>query len=167
GQNVAVEHRWAGRQYDRLPDLAAEMVHRQVAVIVGNSPPALAAKKATSTVPIVFFSGADPVKLGLVASFNRPGGNATGVFFFTSQLGPKRLGLLLELVPKASVIAVLLDAKYIDVEAQQKDAADAGRTLGRRLEVLKIQNEEGFEPAFAKIGQLGVGAMVVSASPYF
>jgi len=100
GQNVTVEYRWVGRQYDRLPAFAAEMVHRQAAVIVGNSPPALAAKKATSTIPIVFFSGTDPVKLGLVASFNRPGGNATGVSFWSSALEAKRLGLLHELLPQ-------------------------------------------------------------------
>jgi putative ABC transport system substrate-binding protein len=125
GQNVAVEHRWSGGQYDRLSGLAAELVNRQVAVIVGNTPPAIAAKTATSAIPIVFFTGADPVKLGLVASFSRPGGNATGVSFWGASLEAKRLGLLHELVPQATVIAALVN--FLTTADQLKDLQEAAR----------------------------------------
>jgi putative ABC transport system substrate-binding protein len=113
GQNVAVEYRDAGSQYEQLPALVAEFVNRQTAVIVGTSPVALAAKKATSTIPIVFLTGSDPVKLGLVASFNRPGGNATGVTILSAATETKRLGLLRELLPKAKIIAVLADPNFL------------------------------------------------------
>jgi putative ABC transport system substrate-binding protein len=112
-------------KYERLSALAAEMVHRQVAVIVVNSPPAVAAKTATSTIPIVFFSGTDPVKLGLVASFNRPGGNATGVSFWTTALEAKRLGLMHELLPQATVIAALVDPNFLTTASQLKDLQEA------------------------------------------
>jgi putative ABC transport system substrate-binding protein len=128
GQNVAVEYRWPGGQYDRLPGLAAELVQRQVAVIVGNTPPAMAAKTATSAIPIVFFTGADPVKLGLVASFNRPGGNATGVSFWSAALEAKRLGLLHELLPQATVIAALVDPNFLTAASQLNDLQDAARS---------------------------------------
>jgi putative tryptophan/tyrosine transport system substrate-binding protein len=167
GQNVAVEHRWAGRQYDRLPALAAEMVHRRVAVIVGNSPPAMAAKTATSTIPIVFFSGTDPVKLGLVASFNRPGGNATGVSFWSAALEAKRLGLLHELLPQATVIAALVDPNFLTTAGQMEDLQNAARALGKEIQVLRASTESELDNGFATLAQKRPDALIVAAAPFF
>jgi putative ABC transport system substrate-binding protein len=167
GQNVAVEHRWVGRQYDRLPDLAAEMVRRQVAVIVGNTPPALAAKTATSTISIVFFSGTDPVKLGLVASFNRPGGNATGVSFWSAALEAKRLGLLNELLPQATVIAALVDPNFLTTAGQLEDLQNAARALGKQIQVLRASTESELDNGFATLAQQRPDALIVAAAPFF
>jgi putative tryptophan/tyrosine transport system substrate-binding protein len=167
GQNVAVEYRWAGRQYDRLPAFVAEMVHRQVAVIVGNSPPAMAAKTATSTTPIVFFSGTDPVKLGLVASFNRPGGNATGVSFWSAALEAKRLGLLHELLPQATVIAALVDPNFLTTAGQLEDLQNAGRSLGKQIQVLPASTESELDNSFATLAQQRPDALIVASAPFF
>jgi putative tryptophan/tyrosine transport system substrate-binding protein len=167
GQNVTVEYRWVGRQYDRLSTFAAEMVHRQVAVIVGNSPPALAAKKVTSTIPIVFWSGTDPVKLGLVASFNRPGGNATGVSFWSSALEAKRLGLLHELLPQATVIAALVDPNFLTTADQLEDLQNAARAVGKQLRVLRVSTEKELDDGFATFAQQRPDALIVAATPFF
>ena len=167
GQNVTVEYRWVGRQYDCLSTFAAEMVHRQVAVIVGNSPPALAAKKATSTIPIVFWSGTDPVKLGLVASFNRPGGNATGVSFWSSALEAKRLGLLHELLPQATVIAALVDPNFLTTADQLEDLQNAARAVGKQLQVLRVSTEKELDDGFATFAQQRPDALIVAATPFF
>jgi len=167
GQNVTVEYRWVGRQYDRLPAIAAEMVHRQVAVIVGNTPPALAAKKATSTIPIVFFSGTDPVKLGLVASFNRPGGNATGVSFWSAALEAKRLGLLHELLPQATVIAALVDPNFLTTAGQLEDLQNAARAVGKQIRVLRVSTEKELDNGFATFAQQRPDALIVAAAPFF
>ena len=167
GQNVAVEHRWVGRQYDRLPAFAAEMVRRQVAVIVGNTPPALAAKTATSTIPIVFFSGTDPVKLGLVASFNRPGGNATGVSFWSAALEAKRLGLLHELLPQATTIAALVDPNFLTTTGQLEDLQNAARALGKQIHILRASTESELDNGFATLAQQRPDALIVAASPFF
>jgi len=165
GQNVAVEYRWAGRQY--APAFAAEMVHRQVAVIVGNTPPAMAAKTATSTIPIVFFSGTDPVKLGLVASFNRPGGNATGVSFWSAALEAKRLGLLHELLPQATVIAALVDPNFLTTAGQLEDLQNAARTLGKQIQILRASTESELDNGFATLAQQRPDALIVAAAPFF
>jgi putative ABC transport system substrate-binding protein len=167
GQNVAVEHRWVGRQYDRLPAFAAEMVRRQVAVIVGNTPPALAAKTATSTIPIVFFSGTDPVKLGLVASFNRPGGNATGVSFWSAALEAKRLGLLHELLPQATTIAALVDPNFLTTTGQLEDLQNAARALGKQIHILRASTESELDNGFATLAQQRPDALIVAAAPFF
>jgi putative tryptophan/tyrosine transport system substrate-binding protein len=167
GQNVAVEYRWPGRQYDRLPAFAAEMVHRQVAAIIGNSPPAMAAKTATSTIPIVFFSGTDPVKLGLVASFNRPGGNATGVSFWSAALEAKRLGLLHELLPQATVIAALVDPSFLTTAGQLEDLQNAVRALGKQIQVLRASTESELHDGFATLARQRPDALIVTAAPFF
>jgi len=167
GQNVAVEYRWPGGQYDRLPGLAAELVQRQVAVIVGNTPPAMAAKTATSAIPIVFFTGADPVKLGLVASFNRPGGNATGVSFWSAALEAKRLGLLHELLPQATVIAALVDPNFLTAASQLNDLQHAARALGKELHVLQASTESDLDSCFATLARQRPDALIVAAAPFF
>src|ERR1700730_8256875 len=167
GQNVAVEYRWAGRQYDQLPAFAAEMVHRQVAVIVGNSPPAMAAKTATSTIPIVFFSGTDPVKLGPVASLNRPGGNATGVSFWSAALEAKRLGLLHELLPQATVIAALVDPNFLTTAGQLEDLQNAALALGKQIQVLRASTDSELDNGFATLAQQRPDALIVAAAPFF
>ena len=139
GQNVAIEYRWAEGRLDRLPDLAAELVRQKVTVLVatgGSSGVLAAAKAATATIPIVFATGTDPVALGLVASLNRPGGNATGVYFLTNELEGKRLGLLRELVPTGSLIAVLLNPKGATPAAQLKDVQAAARAVGQPIHIL-------------------------------
>ena len=169
GQNVAVEYRWAEGQYDRLPALAADLVRRQVSVIVagGGAPVVLAAKAATTTIPIVFTTGADPVGLGLVASLNRPGGNITGVYMFTSGLEAKRLGLLHEMVPKATTIAVLVNPNYLDAENQLRDVQEAAARLGVQLVVVRANAENDFDAAFSTVVQQRSGALLVCASPFF
>jgi putative tryptophan/tyrosine transport system substrate-binding protein len=166
GQNVAIEFRSAENQYDRLPALAAELVRWPVAVIVGNSLSALAAKAATTTVPIVFTTGADPVRDGLVASLNRPGGNVTGVVFFTTVLGAKRLELLRELVPKAKTIAVLVNPNSPDSGAERRDVQVAAQAMGRQILILDVSGDRDIETAFATFVQRGAGALLVGSGPF-
>ena len=169
GQNVTIEYRWAESQIDRLPALAADLVRRQVAVIAATSTPAaLAAKAATTTIPIIFETGADPVKLGLVASMSRPGGNVTGVTQLNVMVVPKRLQLLHELVPTASVIALLVDPTDATLaETATKEVQAAARTLGLELHVLNASTERDFDAVFAKLIQLRAGALVISGGQFF
>ena len=168
GLNVAVEYRRAEGQYDRLPALAADLVRRQVSVIVsGGGPVVLAAKAATTTIPIVFTTGADPVGMGLVASLNRPGGNITGAYMFTSGLEAKRLGLLHEIVPKATTIAVLVNPNYSDAENQLRDVQEAAARLGVQLVVVRANAENDFDAAFSTVVQQRSGALLVCSSPFF
>jgi putative tryptophan/tyrosine transport system substrate-binding protein len=169
GQNVAIEYRWADGQYDRLPALAADLVHRQVTVIVsvGGEPPALAAEGATSTIPIVFMVGRDPVRLGLVASVNRPGGNATGVNLFITEMEAKRFGLLHELVPTVTTLGVLMNPKTAEAETQLSEVQAASRTLQQRIEVVNASNEIEIDAAFAALAQSKIGAVLVGADPFF
>ena len=167
GQNLAIEYRWAEGHYDRLPALAADLVGRKVDLIMASSPPsALAAKSATSTIPIVFRSGADPVGDGLVASLARPGGNLTGVSFIADELTAKRLELLSELVPRAGVIALLMNPNNATAERVIRDVQEAARTKGLQLHVLKASSESEIDTAFASLVQLHAGALVVGADPF-
>ena len=167
GQNVAIEYRWADDHKDRLPDLAADLVRRQVAVIVANNNSTPAAKVATSTIPIVFVAGDDPVNAGLVASLNRPDGNVTGVTFTTAPLDAKRLQLLHELVPKVAIITVLLDPNARAFEAELRALEEAARVLGLKMLVVKAESDREFDAAFASFVQAGVGALLVSTGPFF
>jgi putative tryptophan/tyrosine transport system substrate-binding protein len=168
GKNVAIEYRWADNQQDRLPGLAADLMRRQVAAIVGAGVPAAqAAKAATATTPIVFVIGADPVRVGLVASINRPGGNITGVVFSVDTLRAKLLGMLDELVPKASIITVLLDPNSPDVESQSRDLEEAARAIGRQILMVNASSERELHAAFAKVAQAGAGGLLISASVFF
>jgi len=169
GQNVAIEYRWAEFQYNRLPELAAELVNRQVAVIVatGGVVSPRAAKAATTTIPIVFVTGDDPVKSGLVSSLNRPGGNVTGVTPFASELGPKRLEFLHEMVPTAGVIGMLMNPTFADVEVQSREAREAARTLGLQLHILYAASESDFDSAFSTFSKLKIGALFVGNDGLF
>src|SRR6516164_1511719 len=168
GQNVAIEFRWAEGQYDRLPALAADLVRHRVNVIVATGGPASgqAAKAATTTIPIVFISGADPVKEGLVASLNRPGGNATGVNPLLAAMEGKRLGLLRELVPNAALIAVLLNPRPPSFDGQLNDVQVAARSVGQRLHIMRASNEDEIDAAFATAAQMRTGALLVGADPF-
>jgi putative ABC transport system substrate-binding protein len=169
GQNVAIEYRWAEGHYEQLPALAASLVRRQVAVIVatGGEVSASAAEAATSTIPIVFTSGGDPVNLGLVASLNRPGGNATGVSLFFGLFAPKRLELLQQLVPKAAVFGVLVNPGFPSSEQETKDMLEAGRTLGRPIHVMEASTEVEIDGAFRTLIERRVDALVVSTDAFF
>jgi ABC-type uncharacterized transport system substrate-binding protein len=166
-QNVAIEYRWASGQYDRIPALAAELVRRHVVVIVANTPANLAAKGATSTIPIVFTTGGDPVQMGLVATLNRPGGNVTGVTQLLAEVAPKRLELAHEMVPTATVIAVLLNPANPNTEAQLRDLQAAAGTLGLQLHVLHASVEHDFDTIFASLAQRVAGALVIIDDPFF
>jgi putative ABC transport system substrate-binding protein len=168
GRNVAFEYRWADGQYDRLPALAADLVGRKVSVIAtaGGIPPALAAKAATTTIPIVFVMGSDPVKAGVVASLNRPEGNITGVSFLINSLGTKRVEVLCQLVPRASTIGILMNPTNPDAEIETKDAQVAAEALGRKLLVVKAGPENDFEAAFATLIEQGAGALAVAGDPF-
>jgi putative tryptophan/tyrosine transport system substrate-binding protein len=169
GQNATIEYRWADGQYERLPGLAADLVRRQVAVIfaAGSVAPAVAAKATTATIPIVFANGVDPVQFGLVASLNRPGGNITGVSFLTADLGAKRLGLLHELLPTVTVIAVLVKSDNPNAESVVRDAQEAARLRGLELRPLSARTAQDIDVAFASLAQRQVGALMVSADPFF
>jgi ABC-type uncharacterized transport system substrate-binding protein len=169
GRNVAIEYRWAENQVDRLPALAADLVRRQVRVIAtsGGFPAALAVKAVSATMPVVFQGGGDPVAQGLVASLNRPGGNLTGVTSLNREVGPKRLEVLHELVPTATIIALLVNPTTLNLETLLRDSQAAARILGVQLQVLHASTERDFDRAFAELVQLRAGGLVISPSPLF
>jgi putative tryptophan/tyrosine transport system substrate-binding protein len=169
GQNVAIEYRSAEDQFHRLPALVADLVRRQVTLIVGNTPSAFAAKAGTTTVPIVFVTGGDPVIDGLVDSLNRPGSNLTGVSFLTGASGTKRLELLRQLAPKAAALAVLMDPdpNVPQAQAELRDVQAAARTNGQQLIIVEVRSDPDIEAAFAKFAQRGAGALFVGTSAFF
>jgi ABC-type uncharacterized transport system substrate-binding protein len=169
GQNVAIEYRWAEGRIDRLPGLAADLVGRKVDVIAtaGGTPAALAAKNATSTIPVVFAFVGDPVGAGLIASLARPGGNVTGFSIMSTELTPKRLELLAEVVPQARVIALLVNPSNAAYEPVIRDAQEAAQAKGVQLPILKASNESEIETAFASLDQLHAGALLVAGDPFF
>ena len=164
GRNVTIDYRWAAAQYDRLPELAADLVDRKVAVIAAGGPPAAhAAKTATSTIPIVFTSGDDPVKAGLVPSINRPGGNLTGVHLFLTELNGKKLGLLHDLLPQAQAIAMLVNPTNPSAGIQLREVQDAARTLGLRILPLSANSESDIDTAFATLVEQRANALLVGS----
>jgi putative ABC transport system substrate-binding protein len=169
GKTVAIEYRWADNQYDRLPALAADLVRRQVAVIVatGGPPAPAAAKAATTTIPIVFTSGPDPVAAGLVASLNRPDGNATGMSLYYAELGAKRLELLRELIPKSAAIGFLVNPNFVEGQSQLKDVPAAARAIGQQLIVLKAGSESEIDAAFATLVPRKAGGLLVASDVFF
>jgi ABC-type uncharacterized transport system substrate-binding protein len=170
GKDVAIEYRWAENRYDRFPALLADLIRHKVTVIVAvtGTPPALAAKAATATIPIVFVTGGDPVALGLVASLNRPGGNLTGVTTLTVELGAKQLEVLHELVPTATIIALLVNpTNPTNAEKLSRDLQAAARTLGLQLHVLHASTERDFDAVFASLPGLRAGALVIGSDPFF
>jgi len=169
GHNVAIEYRWAEGQNDRLPAMAADLVHRQVAVIAATTTAAsLAAKAATTTIPIVFETGADPVELGLVPNLNHPGGNISGVTQTNQEVTPKRLQLLHELVPSASIMALLVNpASRYQADSQAKGVLSAADTLGLELHVLNASTDSDFDAVFTTLTQLRAGGLVVASDPFF
>jgi putative tryptophan/tyrosine transport system substrate-binding protein len=168
GQNVSIQYRWITDRYDALPAMAADLVQRQVVAILALGPPAvLAAKAATQTIPIVFVTGADPLKFGLVASFNKPGANITGIWMVTTVLAEKRLQLLHDLVPKAKLIALLVNPTSPVAEPQTRDAQAAARALGVRLTILSAVTESDFNQVSASLVQQRADALFVSADPFF
>jgi putative ABC transport system substrate-binding protein len=168
GKNFTIEYRWAEGQYDRLPELAAELVRRQVAVIAatGGELSGLAAKTATTTIPIVFTIGGDPVEAGLVVSFNRPGGNVTGVTYTFAALGPKRLEIVRQLVPNATAVAILINPNYRPGLVEARDVQNSARPLGLHINVLSASTEREVDTAFATIIQQRIDALIVGTDPF-
>src|SRR5215468_4835002 len=169
GENVLVDYRWALGEYDRLPAFAAELVERRVSVLIatGGEPAALAAKSATSTIPIVFAIGGDPIKLGLVASYNRPGGNATGANILAAEMDGKRLELLHELMPNAARVALLLNPNFPPFPTQLGELQRAAANIGLQVEVLRANTDGEIDAAFDSASRKRVSAMVLAASPLF
>ncbi len=169
GQNLAIEYRWAENHLDQLPALVADLVGRKVDMIVtaGGPPPAVAAKRATSTIPILFTAVGDPIGAGLVASLARPGGNVTGFSILVVELNPKRLELLSQLLPEARVVALLVNPKNPSSERVISDVQEAARTKGMQLPILKAASESEIDAAFASLVQMQVGALVVGSDPFF
>jgi putative ABC transport system substrate-binding protein len=169
GQNVLIEYRWAFGQHDRLPGLAADLVRNPLTVLVttGGEVAALAAKAATSTIPIAFIIGTDPVKLGLAASYNRPGGNATGINILTNSLEPKRLELLRELVPQASAIGALFDPTFLAYEDQFRDVREAARALDLQVYELRASTDAEIDLAYETVARQRIAAVTVAAGPFF
>ena len=167
GQNLAIEYRWAEGRYDRLPALAADLIGRKVDVIVGIGPGALAAKSQTSTIPIVFLGGGDVLGTEAIDSIARPGGNVTGISIMTTELDPKRLDLLSDLLPEARVIALLTNPTRANAESMTRDVQEAARTKGVQLPVLKAATEGEIGTAFGALVQLHAGALVIAADPFF
>ena len=167
GQNVVIEQRWADNQLDRLSGLAADLVRRHAAVIVGNAPAVEAVRRAAATMPIVFVIGGDPVAQGLVSSLNRPGGHLTGLTFFGNRLSAKRVEMLRELVPRTSVIAALIDPNFPEAAAELPEVQEAGRTIGQKIVPVSAGNERELDAVFTRIVQVGAGALLVIGSPFF
>jgi putative ABC transport system substrate-binding protein len=167
GRNVAIEYRWAEGHNDRLPALAVDLVRRKVTVIAANSQATVAAKAATTTIPIVFVTGADPVQVGFVASLNRPSGNLTGVASLDMQLGPKRLQLLHELLPNVVTMAALVNPTFPGSDIQARELQAAASTLGRQLHILRASTERDIEAAFATAAGLHAGGLVIGNDPFF
>jgi putative ABC transport system substrate-binding protein len=164
---VAIEYRWAEGQYDRLPALAGDLVRRQISLMAATTTPAaLAAKGATSTIPIVFSIGADPIATGLVERLDRPGGNITGVNNYLSNIGAKRLELLRELVPNTDVIGMLVNPNFPDAESQSKDVKEAARVLGQQVHVINASSEGDLDTAFTTLVQLRAGGLLVTVDPF-
>jgi ABC-type uncharacterized transport system substrate-binding protein len=168
-KNFTIEYRWAENRYDRLPGLATELIDRGVAVIVATGGPvtAIAVKGATKTIPFVFVSGVDPIKLGLVASLNRPGGNATGVNLLITAIESKRLAILHELIPSATQIAVMVNPNSPEIETQLSDVQSAGRAIGCRLEILQVGTEDELDAAFTNLVKSGCQGLLVAGDPFF
>jgi putative tryptophan/tyrosine transport system substrate-binding protein len=169
GRNVAIEFRWADGRYDQLPALVADLIQQRIAVLVavGGEPSALSAETATSTVPIVFTIGSDPMKIGLVASMNRPSGNATGVSLLAIEPEAKRLAMLHELAPKESLVAILINPNFTDFESRARELSAAARTLSRRIEYYKASNDAELELAFSRIAGGGAAALLPAGDPFF
>jgi putative tryptophan/tyrosine transport system substrate-binding protein len=168
GQNVAVEFSWAEGRFDRHSALAADLVRRQVALILaGSTPAALAAKTESSTIPIVFIGGGDPIQIGLVTSFNRPGGNVTGVNLFTDTLEAKKLELLHQFVPKAGAIGVLINPSWVYAEIQSKNLQAAARTLGLQIDIVNASNEKEIDTALATLAERHITTLLVTSGPFF
>lgn len=167
GQNVAIDYRWGNDQSDRLPGLAADLIRRQPAVIIGNILAARAVMAATTTIPIVFVGSSDPVRTGLVASLNHPGGNVTGAVWPASDLAAKRLGLLHDLVPKSVAIAALFHPAAPGADLHMEEVEKAGQTLGRQVLIVKVTDEREFAAAFATMVQQNAGGVLIGNSPYF
>jgi putative ABC transport system substrate-binding protein len=169
GENVAIEFRWALGDYNRMSALAADLVNRKVTVIaaVGGEVSGQAAKQATASIPIVFATGSDPVSLGLVASFNRPGGNATGITTSTNLMEPKRLGLLRELAPGVALVGALVNPNFPPAARQAQDLEDAARAIGQRLVIARASTDQELEAAFAFLLREGIGSLLVTGDPYF
>ena len=167
GQDIGIEFRWADDHIDRLPELATDLVRRHVVCIVANNQSVLAAKDATATIPIVFVSGGDPTRDGLVSNLSRPGGNVTGVSFTSAPLDAKRFGLLHEFVPKVSAIAFLLDANSPHPETQLQEIEAAARIVGRKLLVMRVKSELEFDSAFSTMAQSGAGGLLVGSGAFF
>jgi putative ABC transport system substrate-binding protein len=169
GKNVEIEFRWAEGHYDRLPALAADLVARQVAVIVtiGGDPPAFAAKTASTTIPIVFMVGRDPVELGLVRTLNRPGGNATGINLLISEIESKRIELIRQLAPTRNVLAVLVNPKNADADVQLKAVQSAAHVLNEQIKIFNVSDEAELEKAFANFAENDIGGFILVADPFF
>ena len=168
GQNVRIEYRWVEGRYDQLPALAAELVQRQVSVIAAcTGPAARAAKAATKTIPVIFMSGADPMKLGLVTSLNRPGGNVTGATFFAQGLEPKCMELLHELVPNATGVAALINPNYPEAETLSKELLRAANAIGLQSVILRASSESSIDAAFGSLIEQRLGALMVAGDPFF
>jgi putative ABC transport system substrate-binding protein len=167
GQNVAIDYRWGNDQSDRLSGLAADLIHRQPAVIIGNMLATRASMAATTAIPLVFVGGSDPVRAGLVASLNHPGRNITGIVFTSSDLVAKRLGLLYDLVPKSVAVAALFHPGVPGAEFQMKEVEKAGQTIGRQVLILKVTDEREFHAAFATMAEQSVGGLLIGSGPYF
>jgi len=169
GANLAIEYRWAQGQFDRLPALAADLARAPLAAVAALGTPAsvLAAKAATRTIPIVFVSGGDPVQMGLVESFNRPGGNATGIYMLTAALEPKRLEFLHELVPGAGVIGVIVDPSSPDTDLQMKELPASASALGCQIKTLAASSDSEIDAAFAAVAAQRIGAVLVTSSPLY
>ena len=169
GQNVAIEYRWAQGQFDRLPALAVELARLTLSVLaaIGTPASAFAAKAATATIPIVFVSGGDPVRMGLVGSLNRPGGNATGVYMLTAALEPKRIELIRELVPNAAVIGAVVDPNSPDTRLQMEELPAAASALGRQIKIFNAGSDSEIDAAFAAVAEQNIGAVLVASSPFY